>query len=366
MTIHKLHTGPVPNDCLATLQPGEVPMPFAPTVELSNGKVYIPQHYLQYQQTPETISELLASIEFENNILLFAGEDHRGMYIQVGMVGRENYDRTHVVRAQKLVYGRKWRIDSDAPTSEVIQTAFLAIKKAREHEVRELLTVREPVSGKTSAPFSSHIDLPLMAGNSELVTSEAEENNLTRPINLKSFVSGIRFGQREVQITDTLFRRNGTTIVDLRLGAAPIARQAEGDLTEYENLEFSIQLNRVGRAEFLYELMAELIKISDRHVEENFTYKGFARFSRQVDPIRIAQLSIETRPYARDSANVKFDKVFKAMNYSVDASRAPSIGEGKLAEKNQNIIENLGSSLLGHMPKKYRAVNPYKRFSVIH
>jgi len=328
-------------------------MPFAPNVELSNGKLYIPQHYLQYQQTTETISELLASIEFESNILLFAGEDSRSMYIQVGMVGRENYDRAHTIRAQKLVYGRKWRIDNDTPTSEVIQTAFLAIQKAREHEVRELLTICDPLSGKTSAPFSSHIDLPLMTSNPELVCAAMDDTHRNQPTNLNSFVRGIKFGQREVRVMDTMFRKNGTTIIDLRLGSAPIARQAEGDLSEYENLDFSIKLNKRSKVEFLYELIAELINISNRHVEEKFTYKGFARFSRNIDPVRIAQLSISTRPYARDASNIKFNKVFKATNYSVDASRAPSIGLGKLAEKNHKIIDGLGKNLLGHMPKEY-------------
>jgi hypothetical protein len=353
MTIHKLHAEPKRPDNKALLQPGEVPMQFAPTVELSNGKVYIPQHYLNYEQSAESISELLAYIECDENILLFAGTDQQGKYVQAGMVGRENYDRTNTIRAQKLVYGRKWRIDSDTPTSEVIQTAFLAIKKAREHEVRELLTLKDVLSGKTSAPFSSHIDLPLMAASPELVQSAMDISRHATPVNVQDFVRGLMFGQREIQILDTLHRKNGTTIIDLRLGVVPLARQAEGDLGEYENLELSVTLNRLSKTEFLHELMAELIKHSDRFVEEKFTYKGFARFSRSIDPFRIAKLSIATRPYARDTLNTKFNSVFKRNNYAVDASRAPLIGFGRLEEKNREAIDQLGSSLLGHMPKGY-------------
>ncbi|HEX5360673.1 MAG TPA: hypothetical protein VFW49_06230, partial [Fluviicoccus sp.] len=123
------------------LQPGETPMPQAPAVTLPNGAVAIPQHYLQYRQTADTVRALLADIDFDPHTLLFAAQDANGLYLQAGLVGRENYERGNTLRPRKLVYGRKWRIDADTPTSEVIQTAFLAISKAREHEVRELLTL---------------------------------------------------------------------------------------------------------------------------------------------------------------------------------------------------------------------------------
>lgn len=73
------------------------------------------------------------------------------MYVQIGLIGRENYERGPAVRRRKLVYGRKWRLDADTPSSEILQTMYLAIQKAREHEVRELLTVYDAHSGATSA-----------------------------------------------------------------------------------------------------------------------------------------------------------------------------------------------------------------------
>lgn len=329
-------------------------MPHAPSVELPNGTSCIPQHYLRYHQTPHTISAIVADLHFDNHTPVFAGADDHGMYVQVGLVGRENYDRAHAVRPRKLVYGRKWRIDADTPTSEVIQTAFLAIKKVREHEVREMLTICDSASGKVSAPFSSHLDLPLMARNTDLVFAPDLRAQAAPTACIANLLEPVRFGQRQIAVLDVLPRPQGVTLVDLKLGTLPLARQIEGDMPEFDDLQFTVLLKTVDRRELLHEIMAAMVAHSDRQVDEHFTYQGFARFSRTNDPLRIAQLSIATRPYARDAANAKFMPVFKAMNYAVDASRAPSLGLGRLAQKNRRVIDAHGPQLAGHMPQGYQ------------
>jgi hypothetical protein len=354
MSIHQFHAAPASTPLVTTLTAGEMRMPHAPSVELPNGKSCIPQHYLRYQQTAESIAEIVVDIDFDAHTPIFASADHSGMYLQVGLVGRENYDRSHQLRPQKLVYGRKWRIDTDTPTSEIIQTAFLAIKKAREHEVRELLTQRDPISGKTSTPFSSHLDLPLMALNLDLVGKAETHAPAPSAERIAEFLAPVRFGQRVIEVLDVLPRPNGTLLVDLQLGELPLARQAEGDLSEFNHLSFTVLLRELSQSELLHEIMAAMVLHSDRLVDERFTYKGFARFSRVHAPARIAQLSIATRPYARDAANASFTPVFKAMNYEVDAARAPALGSGALASKNRSKIAAFGPQLAGHMPPGYR------------
>jgi hypothetical protein len=296
MVIYSLHPSSNREALSATLAAGEVAMPHAPRVELPNGTSCIPQHYLSYQQTPQTISAIVADMHFDNHTPLFASADDHGMYLQVGMVGRENYDRSHVVRPQKLVYGRKWRIDADTPTSEIIQTAFLAIKKAREHEVRELLTIRDNASGKVSTPFSSHLDLPLMARNTDLVAAPDTHAQVPHTTRIANFLEHVRFGQRQIAVQDVILRPHGVTLVDLKLGTLPLARQAEGDLPEFNDLQFTVLLKTVNQSELLHEIIAAMVAHSDRQVDERFTYQGFARFSRTNAPLRIAQLSIATRP----------------------------------------------------------------------
>jgi hypothetical protein len=353
MSIHSLYSAHFIHSLATQSVSSEVPMPNAPSVQLPNGKSCIPQHYLQYQQTPQSIAALAADIHLDDHTLLFANADQHGMYLQVGLVGRENYERAHSIRPKKLVYGRKWRIDVDTPSSEVIQTAFLALKKAREHEVRELLTVQVSASGHVSAPFSSHIDLPLLAGNSDVFESKNEETGAPSHKHLVRFLEGVRFGQRAIHVEQVLLRPNGSILVDLRLGALPLARQAEGDLKEFNLLPFFVLLNTVSQSELLYELVAAMVSHSDRYVDERFTYQGFARFSRRNSPLQIAQLSIATRPYARDAGNAEFASVFKATNYAVDASRAPALGTGRLAEINRRAIAFHGPHLAGHMPQGY-------------
>ncbi|RZU48073.1 hypothetical protein EV700_1045 [Fluviicoccus keumensis] len=330
------------------LQPGETPMPQAPAVTLPNGAVVIPQHYLQYRQTADTVRALLADIEFDPNTLLFAGQDANGLYLQAGLVGRENYDRSNTLRPRKLVYGRKWRIDADTPTSEVIQTAFLAISKAREHEVRELLTLTDPDSGKTSAAFSHHHDLPLMAAHPDQVLADHRQPLLSRH-DAEAVVSALQFAQRRFTVTGFERRHNGSLLVDLQLGEAPLARRVEGDLAEYDGLALTLMLREGLAVELLYELMEALVRHSHRYVEEHFRFRDFNRFSWRTDPRRIAALSVRTRPYARDAANGRFMPVFRNLNYETDRSRAPTMGSGPLAVKNRAKLARFGK-LQGHMP----------------
>ena len=83
-----------------------------------------PQHYRRYKPDIGRPAAHRRRYLLARRNLLFADEDGSGLYLQVGLIGRENYERGSQIRPHKLVYGRKWRIDPDTPTSEVIQTAF--------------------------------------------------------------------------------------------------------------------------------------------------------------------------------------------------------------------------------------------------
>ena len=69
----------------------------------------------------------------------------------MGVVGHDNYQKQPATGGLKLFFGRKWRVEPELPTSEVIQSVFLAIKKSREHEIRELFKLT--LSGSITTPF---------------------------------------------------------------------------------------------------------------------------------------------------------------------------------------------------------------------
>lgn len=328
------------------LKPYELPMPLAPFVELANGNKVVPQHYLQFTQSLGSVQEIIHDIDTLALTPIFAAQDEQGLYIQVGLIGRENYARGATTRPQKLVYGRKWRIDRDTPTSEIIQTAFLAVKKAREHEMRELLTLQIAHTGQHSAPFSTHQDLPVMASNRDLLGGSAQAAESIEAIH--DLLQRVRFGERTFNVLDVLVR-DSSIIVDLRLGPAPLARQQEADLAEFDDWRVSLILESFNPAHFLFSLMDTIIAKSDAMVAEEFAYKGFRRFSREHHPELIASLSTALRPYGRDLANTKFAAGFKSLNYYTDASRVPRLGRGLLAQKNRAIIRAV-DDLSGHMP----------------
>jgi hypothetical protein len=341
MSIHTIYPGDAGESALARLGAGETPMPLAPCIALDNGERCIPQHHLQFSQTVETVSAVLGEIEALDDMLLFCGSDASGLYLQVGVIGPDTYDRAPE-RPQRLVYGRKWRIESYTPTSEVIQTALLAIKKACEHEVRELL-VFHGAGGKRATPFSTHGDLPLMAHYPELVAGVAEA---PQP-ELLQWLGALRFDGRAIRLVEMQVRRNGSVVLDLML-----ADGGEGRTPRYgfERTELTVVLPALERSALLHEIMGALILHSDRLVDEQFRYRGLARFSRALDPWRIAQLSIVTR--TRGPAHEAFEPLRQQANYEVDRQRVPSLGAGRLAEQNRQRLLRAGP-LGGYMPLEW-------------
>jgi hypothetical protein len=130
-----------------TFNKGEQPIDNAPFIEVNDNLSCVPQHYLTYSHDRETIEALLAQIDFDERYLLFVDEDGDVPYIQVGIVGYDNYKSEKAQLGKKIVFGRKWRVEPNLPTSEIIQTTFLALKKAAEHELRERLTPFRALSG---------------------------------------------------------------------------------------------------------------------------------------------------------------------------------------------------------------------------
>ncbi|WP_413701791.1 hypothetical protein ACLKMH_09745 [Psychromonas sp. KJ10-10] len=111
------------------LRLGESVMPEAPTVQLKNGSFCIPQHYLTYEHTLESVEALICDIEYDERYVVFATQEKNEIYIQVGVVGHDNYVKKSSQKELKLLFGRKWRVEPELPTSEIIQSVFLAIKK---------------------------------------------------------------------------------------------------------------------------------------------------------------------------------------------------------------------------------------------
>ena len=302
----------------------ECPLYEAPVVTLANGNDCTPQHFFAFNHTLNSVECLVSKIEFSPQYPIFVSCDNGGVFLQVGVIGYDNYQAHFPLRPKKVVYGRKWRVEGNLPTSEIIQTAFLAIKKAREHELREFVSLYDSVSGKTSTPFNCHHDLPLMASNAELFKGSSK---LREPFSNKEHISALlkklRVGSRKITLIG-LLKRAHNTIIDLIIGE-PAEKGYHGELCELNNLSLTLVLNELNTNEFLHELMEGLVRINDHFVEEHFLYDGFARFSRQQDIMSIGQFSINTRHIEDKNFNEDRKEVFRQHNGMIDATRVPVI-----------------------------------------
>ncbi len=116
-------------------------------------------------KTIEEIQEILNQCEFQDWNFHLEKRDH-GVYINPRS-GREmeatydvalqvrfmDIDRDYPHDGPKLQTGRKWFLSRHSTRTEIVQTAWLAVMKAVEHEAREAFFYRgRPI-------FNTHIDV---------------------------------------------------------------------------------------------------------------------------------------------------------------------------------------------------------------
>jgi len=69
----------------------EQPIDNAPTIKLSNGQNCIPQHYLRYKHTLQSVQNIVVNIEYSSRYPIFVCQHDSGIYIQIGIIGVDNY-----------------------------------------------------------------------------------------------------------------------------------------------------------------------------------------------------------------------------------------------------------------------------------
>lgn len=332
----------------------ERPMPGAPIIQMNDGQSCIPQHFLEYQHDRQSVEQIIDDIEFSKKYPIFVCEDETGIYIQIGIIGHDNYGVRTEDTPLKIVYGRKWRVEPNLPSSEIIQTAFLAVKKAREHEIRELLRLTSRISNKKSTPFSGHHDIPFIAR--KMITKQSmrctEANNKCKHI-IQNMLDHITFDHRHFKLTGLEKRKNGKFILDIKLLSAAKHHEDQSDLPEFSSIDLDIIVESLDQNTIYHMIMSELVHTGDRYVDEKFTYRGFKRFSWATDVEEIGEISIAMRDKKKIEES-GFNTNFQGVNYEVDSTRVPILHHSPLTEKVIQDIEQFGS-LAGQLPRRVQA-----------
>lgn len=313
---------------------GEKALDNAPKTELADGRFCIPQHYLSYQHTLHSVEQIILDIDCDPRYPIFASQDasdtESGIYIQVGIIGIDNYKAdTH--QQEKIVYGRKWRVEPQLPTSEIIQTVFLALKKAREHEIRELFRLEH--NDKKTTPFNNHHDLPLLTNSREQLKPETEipsaQATQLFAADIEQILDSVHYDGAKFELLELMMRPSGEYLVELS-----IVQSSDTPLNDLANTRFiSFLIRKLDVNYFLNQLMQQLIHLSDRFIDENFYYRGFNRFSWDNDVKAIAQLSSEVRQLHKSADAESFNMHWKQSNYETDRSRIPVVSSGPLWRK---------------------------------
>lgn len=318
---------------IETLLDGEKALANAPKAVLADGRFCIPQHYLSYQHSLSSVEQLLLDIDFDPRYPIFASQDETGIYVQVGIIGVDNY-KSNTNSQEKVVYGRKWRVEPQLPSSEIIQTVFLALKKAREHEIRELFRLEH--NNKMTTPFNNHHDLPLLTNSRERLQPTASKAQALFCTEIEKILKTIRYDDMQFELLSFLLRPTGEYLVELKL--LPKAGDQLAELTGTEYISFMLAKPTINY--FTHQLMQHLIQLSDRYIDEQFRYRGFNRFSWENEVSAIAQLSTEVRQLHKSADLDGFNQHWQQSNYETDRSRIPVVSSGALWSKLKNQLDS--------------------------
>lgn len=327
---------------------GEAPLPYAPVVSVMNGRQVVPQQFLDVNRSLKSVEAVLSHMTVPKSFLLFAGQENGLVYLMCGVIGHENYIKRASQKDElKIVYGRRWFLEPSTPTSEVIQTATLAIKKAREHELRERVVVHIDCDQNShrATPFNCHMDLPLMA------TQAQRFDGASTAWSVSEVLSRMRVDNLQPSLYATTELSGGRKVYDLNL---ELIGEPATTFNEFDNARVSLLCEQGTQSEFLHALFDALLNISDRHVDEVTTFENFARFSRSLCPIQIAQFSCQTRNIPQQDK--RFGRHFQDMSYRVDAAKAPNINKGKLGDSQRDVLslaEQNNGPLAGYLPHGY-------------
>jgi len=313
---------------------GEIADKNAPQALLEDGRACIPQHYLKYQHTITSVEELILKLEYCDRYPIFVSQDALGVTIQIGIIGADNYSGNQQNEAFKIVYGRKWRIEPQLPSAEIVQTVFLAIKKAREHEVRELFRLTN--MNKVTTPFNGHHDLIMLINSKEQLNRVDEEKSWQQ---LQSELDNIRYDHASFHLLNIENRYEKYWLVEIEVLVEPLTALPE--LRQHQLLV--LVLDKLTLNVLCYQLMAELIRLSDRHVDEHFMYLGVARFSQKNDIKVIANISANTRGLHKLLHAAEFEKKWRNENYLVDLTRVPHLRASILSERIKGLLNSYNS-----------------------
>ena len=298
----------------ALLEPGETAIALAPVLRIAGDELCIPQHFLCYAHSRETVEAIIAKIDYDPRYPIFVSGDDSGLFIQIGIVGPDNYKSS----ADKLVYGRKWRVEPNLPTSEIIQTVFLALKKAREHELRETFVLLH--EGRKTTPFNGHQDLPHMARHAACYIGQSPE------ISPQQIIERVIYDGATFEISDLINMPSGQAVLTLRP-----KQMSRGDFATLCQSGLTFLSEGLSPSDILRGLFEACLKTSDAHVETHFRFDGFARFSRDVNIFQIAKLSVKQRQcpttYLPQKQAKEFIGSLANENYETDATRIPTLSD---------------------------------------
>ncbi|WP_371396459.1 hypothetical protein [Fretibacter rubidus] len=306
---------------------GEAALAQAPVVQLAGGVSCVPQHYLRYMHTRESVEALLSDVAYDPHYPVFVSDDKGQIIIQIGIVGYDNYKSKARQPKLKIVFGRKWRVEPNLPSSEILQTVFLALQKAREHEVRECLTL--DMDGYVTTPFNNHHDMPLMARQKDVLHAVNEVQADMTQADISALLSRVRYDGYEAELIDMEITRLGPILMKVKF---------DGSIDMLPDRTVLMTADTLSPNAILHGLIDALLAESDRHVKTNFTYRGFARFDTAVDVQAVAKLSLTTRQSPKQLLGASkqkkiFAKTFESERYETDSTRIPTLSSSPYSDK---------------------------------
>ena len=233
------------------------------------------------------------------------------------------------------------------PNPEIVQTVFLAVQKAKEHEVRELLLYKPSNRKSFATPFSCHQDIDLLKRVSDTQSNRYQDSYVNDETSAIEAFKHLQFAGRPFLVKNVIPLPGKRLLVDAALDLTKA--RSEPLPEEFTEAMFSVIVDTDVNNSLFYRLIEFCIAKSNQHIAETFYYKRFNRFSENLSPELVANVSLNSRPYTQQMKDLAFTQVFKTENAKVDGGRVPAMGVAPLKKVNLDKLQK-ESVLHGFLP----------------
>lgn len=192
----------------------------APTFNIKGKYNCVPQHYLKYQHNLESVESIINDISYSDKYPIFVCNDLTGLYLQVGVIGWDNYVSKENQNGRRLSMAENGESRQRCLHQKSFKQHTWRSQKQESMKLENYSSLIIDHGYGKSTPFNTHHDISLLTLiNHEKIEQHKDANRNEREIlaSISSWLSIISFDTNELSLEKYTSLSNGEYLLELIL-----------------------------------------------------------------------------------------------------------------------------------------------------